>query len=68
MTSHNFGCTISSSGTRATAPVPIPLYGIEVDTHTTVTGHEQSLMSQTSHNSLGRETDKVANDKPLEAV
>ena len=67
MTSHNFGFTISSSGTRGTAPVPIPLNGIEVDTHTTVTAHEQGLMSQASHNSLGRETEKV-DDKPLGAV
>jgi len=67
MTSHNFGHTLSSSGTRA-APVPVPLYGIEVDTHMTVTAHGQSLISQTSHNSLGRETDKAADDKPLGAV
>jgi len=63
ITSHNFGYTISGSETRGTAPIPIPL-----DASTTVTAHERSLTSQTSHNSLGRHSDKLASNKPHEAV
>ena len=44
--------------------MPIPLNGIEVDADTTATAHEQSLTSQTSHNSLGRHSDKLEDDKP----
>jgi len=68
ITSHNFGWTKSTSETRGTAPIPIPLNGVEVGAYTTVTAHERSLTSQTSHNSLGRHTDKLASDKPHGAV
>jgi hypothetical protein len=67
ITSHNIGCTISSSQTRGTAPIPIPLNGVEQDAYTTVTAQERSLTSMTSHNSLGGHSDKLASDKPLGA-
>jgi hypothetical protein len=65
MTSHNFGWTISNSEARGTVPRPIPLNGIELDTHTALSVHEQTLTSQTS---LGRHADKEVNDKPLGIV
>jgi hypothetical protein len=64
----SFGCTVSNSETRGTAPIALPLNGVDVDAYTSVTAHERSLTSQTSHNSLGGHADKLESDKPLGAV